>query len=85
VAPAAGQFRPVDAVAHAAPQLAGLTSSGEGEPADVSVEVGDLVGWVGDVEVRSAFSGTLGGLLVIAGERVMPSQPLAWLRASGGD
>jgi len=49
------------------------------------VEVGDLVGWVGDVEVRSAFSGTLGGLLVIAGERVMPSQPLAWLRASGGD
>jgi [acyl-carrier-protein] S-malonyltransferase len=80
VAPAAGQFRPADALSHAAPRLAGIGAS-EDDPAAVGIEVGDLIGWVGDVEVRSAFSGTLGGLLVIDGERVMPSQPVAWLHA----
>lgn len=82
VASAAGPFQPVPEVAHAAPRLAGIPVP-EGEDGDdVVVNVGDLVGWVGDVEVRSAFSGTLGGLLVIAGERVMPSQPVAWLHAA---
>jgi [acyl-carrier-protein] S-malonyltransferase len=80
VAAAAGPFRPAPGLAHAAPQLAGLVDE-DTAPATIAVEVGDLVGWVGDVEVRSAFSGTLGGLLVIEGERVMPSQPLAWLHA----
>jgi [acyl-carrier-protein] S-malonyltransferase len=81
VSPGTGPFQPVSDVAHAAPRLAGLPTDDEGA-SEVSIEVGDLVGWVGDLEVRSAFSGTLGGLLVIAGERVMPSQPVAWLRAS---
>jgi [acyl-carrier-protein] S-malonyltransferase len=82
VSSAAGPFQPVPAVAHAAPRLAGIPSAAGDVDDDVVIEVGDLVGWVGDVEVRSAFSGTLGGLLVIAGERVMPSQPIAWLHAT---
>jgi [acyl-carrier-protein] S-malonyltransferase len=81
VAAAAGPFRPAPTVAHAAPRLAGIEPVDELEPDEILLEVGDLVGWVGDVEVRSAFSGTLGGLLVIDGERVMPSQPVAWLHA----
>ncbi len=88
VSSAAGPFQPVPAIAHAAPRLAGIPSGGGDDDDDddddesVRVAVGDLVGWVGEVEVRSAFAGTLGGLLVIAGERVMPSQPVAWLDAS---
>lgn len=83
VASAAGPFQPAPEVSHAAPRLTGLTDDDADEvERAVRVEVGDLVGWVGDVEVRSAFSGTLGGLLVIAGERVMPSQPIAWLHAT---
>jgi len=82
VSSAAGPFQPVQHVAHAAPRLAGIPSADDEVDGEVVIEVGDLVGWVGDVEVRSAFSGTLGGLLVIAGERVMPSQPVAWLHAT---
>jgi hypothetical protein len=46
-----------------------------------SIEVGGLLGLVGTTEVQSAFSGTLEGVLVLAGERVTGSQPIAWLRA----
>ena len=81
VSPAAGPFQPVDDVVHAAPRLAGIPVAHEGPAGAFRVDVGDLIGWVGDAEVRSAFAGTLGGLLVIAGERVMPSQPVAWLDA----
>jgi [acyl-carrier-protein] S-malonyltransferase len=42
---------------------------------------GQLVGSVGETEVRSAFAGSLQGLLAMTGERVTTSQPLAWLRA----
>jgi [acyl-carrier-protein] S-malonyltransferase len=81
VSTAAGQFRPAQEIAYALPRLAGIEED-EQPPRDVELHVGDLVGWVGDVEVRSAFDGTLGGLLVIEGERVLSSQPVAWLRAS---
>ena len=82
VSPAAGPFQPVADLAHTAPSLAAVTTNGEAATASPTrIDVGDLVGWVGDVEVRSAFAGTLGGLLVIPGERVMPSQPVAWLDA----
>ena len=81
VSPAAGPFQPVEDLAHTAPSLAAVTTSGEVVTSSPTpINVGDLVGWVGDVEVRSAFAGTLGGLLVIPGERVMPSQPVAWLQ-----
>lgn len=45
------------------------------------VEVGGLLGRVGGVEVRSAFSGLLQGMLAVDGERVMTGEPIAWLRA----
>ncbi|MGI9599419.1 MAG: ACP S-malonyltransferase, partial [Acidimicrobiales bacterium] len=45
------------------------------------IDRGQLVGSVGSTEVRSAFAGSLQGLLALAGERVTTSQPLAWLRA----
>ncbi len=80
VSTAAGQFRPAPEIAYALPRLANIEADELRQ--DVELHVGDLVGWVGDVEVRSAFDGTLGGLLVIEGERVLSSQPVAWLRAS---
>ncbi len=43
---------------------------------------GDILGSVGDAEVRSAFAGSLQGLLAMPGERVTTSQPLAWLRSN---
>ncbi|HLG92724.1 MAG TPA: ACP S-malonyltransferase [Acidimicrobiales bacterium] len=51
-------------------------------PADspVPVEVGGLVGRVGELEVRSGFAGQLMGLLALPGERVSQGQPVAWLR-----
>ena len=45
------------------------------------IEVGGLLGLVGTTEVQSVCSGTLEGVLVLAGERVTGSQPIAWLRA----
>jgi [acyl-carrier-protein] S-malonyltransferase len=47
-----------------------------------AVTVGQLLGTVGTQEVRSPFSGVLMGVLAVAGERVMASQPIAWLRAT---
>ena len=44
------------------------------------VGVGDLIGHVGDQEVRTAFAGELHGILAMDGERVAASQPIAWLR-----
>ncbi len=43
---------------------------------------GQVIGRVGNTEVRSAFAGRLQGLLALAGERVTTSQPLAWLRTA---
>ncbi len=61
-------------------------SAGVFEPVDGletgrHVDRGELVGSVGNQAVRSAFAGSLEGLLALAGERVTTSQPLAWLRA----
>ncbi len=46
------------------------------------VSAGDLIGHVGTNEVRTAFAGTLHGVLAIEGERVASAQPIAWLRVS---
>ncbi len=48
----------------------------------VQVAPGELVGHVGNVEVRSAFAGSLQGVLAMSGERVNTSQPIAWLRTA---
>jgi [acyl-carrier-protein] S-malonyltransferase len=46
------------------------------------VEAGDLLGTVGEAEVRSPFSGRIEGVLAHLGERVMSRQPIAWLRTA---
>jgi [acyl-carrier-protein] S-malonyltransferase len=47
-----------------------------------AVEVGDVLGHIGDTEVRSLFAGTVGGFNALDGERVTASQPIAWLRTA---
>jgi [acyl-carrier-protein] S-malonyltransferase len=86
VAPAAGVFEPDGAFA--APGPAGLHGAGTsvGTPASDAaldagaVSVGDLLGKVGDVEVRTPFAGVVVGFLAHPGERVVSGQPVAWLR-----
>ena len=46
------------------------------------VDAGSEVGTVSGAPVRSAFTGRLMGFLAIDGERVTPSQPVAWLLES---
>jgi [acyl-carrier-protein] S-malonyltransferase len=75
VSPAVGLFEPATGLNGYLPG----SSSRSAEP--VMIEVGGLLGVVGTTEVRSAFSGTLEGVLVLAGERVTRGQPIAWLRA----
>ena len=45
-----------------------------------TIEVGSIVGHVGDVEVRSPFSGLLQSFIALDTERVTSRQPIAWLR-----
>jgi [acyl-carrier-protein] S-malonyltransferase len=53
-----------------------LEGLGEGSP----IEVGDLVGHIGEHEVRSPFAGTLQSFIAVDTERVTARQPIAWLR-----
>jgi [acyl-carrier-protein] S-malonyltransferase len=46
------------------------------------IEVGTVLGHVGDHEVRSPFGGVLQSYIAVDTERVMPRQPIAWLRTS---
>lgn len=78
VAPATGPFRPAPEFIHAAPTLSTAPITREA----MMVRVGDLVGWAGEIEVRSPFAGELQGVIVLAGERVVTGQPVAWLRTS---
>jgi len=43
---------------------------------------GQVLGRVGDEVVRSAFTGSIVGVLAVPGERVTVSQPIAWLRTA---
>lgn len=74
LAPSAGLFQPAE-------ELAALTPGRSGDRLPVEVEVGGLVGLVGETEIRSAFAGSVEGVLVLPGERVNSGQPVAWLRA----
>jgi [acyl-carrier-protein] S-malonyltransferase len=44
------------------------------------IEVGTVLGHIGDAEVRSAFAGVLQSYIAVSGERVTLRQPIAWLR-----
>ena len=59
---------------------AGVFSPDNAHPAGTPIQVGDLLGRVGDTEVRSAFSGILQSYIAVDGERVTHRQPIAWLR-----
>ena len=82
VSPATGPFRPVETFAGAAPTIGGGTAGGR---SSLRVAVGELIGWAGETEIRSPFSGSLEGIIVLAGERVVGGQPVAWLRADQED
>lgn len=45
-----------------------------------TIEVGTVLGHVGEHEVRSPFAGVLQSYIAVDTERVMPRQPIAWLR-----
>jgi len=61
---------------------AGLFRPEPGVGAGSLVEPGTVVGHVGDLEVRSAFAGELVDVLAVDGERLAPSEPVAWLRSA---
>ncbi|CAN5677045.1 ACP S-malonyltransferase [soil metagenome] len=44
------------------------------------IDVGTVLGHVGDYEVRSPFAGILQSYIAVPGERVTARQPIAWLR-----
>jgi [acyl-carrier-protein] S-malonyltransferase len=51
------------------------------EPGSI-VEVGTIIGHVGDHEVRSPFRGAMQSFIAVDTERVTPRQPIAWLRTA---
>jgi [acyl-carrier-protein] S-malonyltransferase len=46
------------------------------------IEVGDVIGHVGEHDVRSPFRGALQSFIAVDTERVTSRQPIAWLRTS---
>lgn len=83
VSPAAGVFQPDANLAAPGPGLGGPGEPGAAESDGVSVGVGELLGHIGDTEVRTPFAGKLVGFLAHAGERVVAGEPVAWLRVPG--
>ena len=73
VSSSTGPFTPAAAFASAAPKLGGAVTP-------LEVGIGDLIGHAGGSEIRSPFAGTLMGVIVLPGERVVGGQPVAWLR-----
>lgn len=59
---------------------AGVFSPIGGLSEGTSINVGAVLGTVGDAEVRSPFAGVLQAYIAVEGERVTPRQPIAWLR-----
>jgi [acyl-carrier-protein] S-malonyltransferase len=46
------------------------------------ISVGDVLGMVGEQEVRSLFDGVLQSFISVDGERLTAHQPVAWLRTT---
>ena len=63
---------------------AGVFTSAEDITIGDAIGVGHIIGSIDTrspvSEVRSAFAGTLMGVLAVTGERVTTCQPIAWLR-----
>jgi [acyl-carrier-protein] S-malonyltransferase len=56
-----------------------FTPSGDLRPGS-RLAVGQVIGAVSGVEVRSAFTGLFQAYIAVDGERITPRQPIAWLR-----
>jgi [acyl-carrier-protein] S-malonyltransferase len=80
ISPSAGIFEPVAGLA--APGPGALSPEGNDVPTGdgAPVAVGDLLGTVGTIEVRTPFAGMVVGFLAHPGERVAAGEPVAWLR-----
>ena len=61
--------------------IAGGTAEDAGIEAGDLIDVGTLIGTVGEHEVRSPFRGALQSFIAVDTERVTPRQPIAWLRS----
>jgi len=61
---------------------AGVFTPVEGIAEGHEIEAGHVLGHVAGHEVRSAFRGTVKGLLAVGGERLTHRQPVAWLRGA---
>lgn len=44
------------------------------------IDVGLVIGHIGDIEVRTPFAGVIQNYIAVEGERVTTHQPIAWLR-----
>lgn len=61
---------------------AGVFQPTEDNLLGAGVPAGQLLGHVGETEVRTPWAGMIMGFLAVDGERVTASQPIAWLRTS---
>lgn len=61
---------------------AGLFSPDSSVTVGTSIDVGRIIGSVGDTEVRSPFAGVIQNFIAVEGERVTTHQPIAWLRSN---
>jgi [acyl-carrier-protein] S-malonyltransferase len=91
VSPGGGTFVPEPSLAAPGtgllPGTAGHTTDpgGGGGAGTSDIAVGDLVGLVGETEIRTPFSGRVVRWLAAAGERVQEGQPVLWLRVAGDE
>jgi [acyl-carrier-protein] S-malonyltransferase len=61
---------------------AGIFTRDAGISDGAKIEVGTVLGHVGQHEVRSPFDGVLQSYIAVDTERVMTRQPIAWLRTA---
>ena len=61
---------------------AGVFTPVDNVRAGTVIEVGHLLGHVGEAEVRSPFAGRVENYIAVEGERVTARQPIAWLRTN---
>lgn len=59
---------------------AGLFTPTQNVQLGTHIQVGQVIGMVGEVEVRSPFAGVVQNFIAVQGERVTTHQPIAWLR-----
>ena len=61
---------------------AGVFSPNDSISVGTTIDVGRVIGHVGETEVRSPFAGVIQNFIAVEGERVTTHQPIAWLRSN---